>query len=330
MVVSRMSLRKVSTNNMQQANGTTQEPNEEGLANALPTLDDTLKKLERVDKAVDRDTFDGFALVDHAGTEDDAGGEQEQSQEKRPDQVQELDTPTGVLTESHTADDSTVREEVHKTPAKRQHSDIEEVDSDDNNAPVQSSVQEAQSNEQMPKTIQESDCIDTKDATSPHPASHQPDTSSSQHEHNTTPPFNPSPKPHFSPHETTTPVTTPKTKPTSTAPPTYTPIKKRRQSPKKKNPRSTPAKKQPKPQLPAPEDDQDDAPPSYSPNVQSKLWCSCRQPDDGELMIACDAPGCRVEWYHAKCVGVVVPPANEWICPGCRGGKRGKRRRVGM
>ncbi|VVC37722.1 Zinc finger, PHD-finger,Zinc finger, PHD-type,Zinc finger, FYVE/PHD-type,Zinc finger, PHD-type [Cinara cedri] len=49
------------------------------------------------------------------------------------------------------------------------------------------------------------------------------------------------------------------------------------------------------------------------------LYCYCRSPYDSELpMIACDRPGCVVEWYHFKCVGIVAAPKGKWYCPECR------------
>ncbi|KAI9592062.1 hypothetical protein BDF19DRAFT_241391 [Syncephalis fuscata] len=46
-----------------------------------------------------------------------------------------------------------------------------------------------------------------------------------------------------------------------------------------------------------------------------KLYCLCRKPDDGTVMISCD--GCS-EWYHAKCVGLTkgkVAKITTYYCP---------------
>ena len=49
-----------------------------------------------------------------------------------------------------------------------------------------------------------------------------------------------------------------------------------------------------------------------------KLYCYCQSPhDDVSEMIGCDAPGCKLEWFHFECVGIMVPPEGEWFCPDC-------------
>ena len=52
-----------------------------------------------------------------------------------------------------------------------------------------------------------------------------------------------------------------------------------------------------------------------------KLWCLCRQPDDGHFMICCNR--CN-EWYHGDCVVItsdigyqMEEDAKEFICPMC-------------
>ncbi|KAH7398902.1 hypothetical protein DE146DRAFT_613855 [Phaeosphaeria sp. MPI-PUGE-AT-0046c] len=46
-------------------------------------------------------------------------------------------------------------------------------------------------------------------------------------------------------------------------------------------------------------------------------WCTCRQPDLGELMIGCDNDGCPVQWYHGHCLGLEQAPEGDWLCPAC-------------
>ena len=49
-----------------------------------------------------------------------------------------------------------------------------------------------------------------------------------------------------------------------------------------------------------------------------KLYCVCRQPDDGTPMYRCD--GCK-EWFHGRCVDINVSKLRnkkaQWYCPGC-------------
>ena len=49
-----------------------------------------------------------------------------------------------------------------------------------------------------------------------------------------------------------------------------------------------------------------------------KLYCYCQCPhDDISEMIGCDAPDCRLEWFHFECVNIMVPPEGKWYCPEC-------------
>ncbi|CAK1552646.1 unnamed protein product [Leptosia nina] len=49
------------------------------------------------------------------------------------------------------------------------------------------------------------------------------------------------------------------------------------------------------------------------------VYCYCRCPyDEVSEMIACDAEGCTIEWFHFECVGIMVPPKGKWYCPECR------------
>ena len=52
--------------------------------------------------------------------------------------------------------------------------------------------------------------------------------------------------------------------------------------------------------------------------TDNKLYCVCQSPhDDVSEMIGCDAPDCRLEWFHFECVGIMVPPEGQWYCPEC-------------
>ena len=52
--------------------------------------------------------------------------------------------------------------------------------------------------------------------------------------------------------------------------------------------------------------------------LDDRLYCVCQSPhDDVSEMIGCDAPDCRLEWFHFECVGIMVPPEGKWYCPEC-------------
>lgn len=63
--------------------------------------------------------------------------------------------------------------------------------------------------------------------------------------------------------------------------------------------------------------EEDDEQEKEDDEVEDRL-CSCREPEDGRRMIACEANGCRFEWFHFECVGIESPPDGDWICPDCR------------
>ena len=52
-------------------------------------------------------------------------------------------------------------------------------------------------------------------------------------------------------------------------------------------------------------------------NNTEKHYCICKRPSFPP-MIACDSPGCKVEWYHYCCVGLKRAPKHEWLCPDCK------------
>jgi len=53
----------------------------------------------------------------------------------------------------------------------------------------------------------------------------------------------------------------------------------------------------------------------YDPN--EPVYCTCRQVSYGN-MIACENPECIIEWFHFKCVDLVVEPTEPWYCQSCR------------
>jgi hypothetical protein len=63
-----------------------------------------------------------------------------------------------------------------------------------------------------------------------------------------------------------------------------------------------------------------------APAQDAKVWCTCRRPDDGTLMLCCENDNCNIQWYHGRCVGVKKEPADdvEWFCPACVPGASGR------
>lgn len=64
--------------------------------------------------------------------------------------------------------------------------------------------------------------------------------------------------------------------------------------------------------------------PTAEPKSQSvsaattDLYCTCRRPYVDEVeMIACDGEGCRIEWFHFECVGILMAPQGKWFCAEC-------------
>jgi hypothetical protein len=48
-----------------------------------------------------------------------------------------------------------------------------------------------------------------------------------------------------------------------------------------------------------------DNPEDEDPN---KLWCHCRKPDSGTLMVEGCNPTCEIKWYHVRCLGPFEAP----------------------
>ena len=63
--------------------------------------------------------------------------------------------------------------------------------------------------------------------------------------------------------------------------------------------------------------DSNDLIPEQQGDVDTSLWCYCRKPENEE-MIACDYPGCSIEWFHITCLKLQVVPKGRWYCPDCR------------
>ncbi len=56
---------------------------------------------------------------------------------------------------------------------------------------------------------------------------------------------------------------------------------------------------------------------NYENSAQEILWCYCREPESGKL-IMCEKSGCKIEWFQFKCLKMSNAPKNKWICPDCR------------
>ena len=58
------------------------------------------------------------------------------------------------------------------------------------------------------------------------------------------------------------------------------------------------------------------------PNIENpeQQYCMCKRPSFPPI-VACDMPGCSIEWYHYCCVGLKKSPKNKWICPSCKEAK---------
>ena len=55
-----------------------------------------------------------------------------------------------------------------------------------------------------------------------------------------------------------------------------------------------------------------------SSDNKQKHYCIYQRPCF-EPMIACDRPGCEIEWYHYACMSITRAPKGSWICPKCKG-----------
>lgn len=56
--------------------------------------------------------------------------------------------------------------------------------------------------------------------------------------------------------------------------------------------------------------------------TDQELYCTCRRPDDGKLMIGCDKEACEIGWYHSACVGVRTELKGKWFCDACKPAKK--------
>ena len=60
------------------------------------------------------------------------------------------------------------------------------------------------------------------------------------------------------------------------------------------------------------------------PNTREELYCICKKPDEGDLMVGCD--GCD-DWFHFRCVKIPEKYSHlvlNYYCPYCQAGITGK------
>lgn len=48
------------------------------------------------------------------------------------------------------------------------------------------------------------------------------------------------------------------------------------------------------------------------------LYCYCRMPDDGSLMVRCTKRACPLKWYHVRCIEKNADLRGKWYCRLCR------------
>ncbi|CAH3018226.1 unnamed protein product, partial [Porites evermanni] len=51
--------------------------------------------------------------------------------------------------------------------------------------------------------------------------------------------------------------------------------------------------------------------------VEETTWCWCREGEYGD-MITCEGESCTTQWFHLKCVGLLLFSPCVWLCPDCK------------
>ena len=51
-----------------------------------------------------------------------------------------------------------------------------------------------------------------------------------------------------------------------------------------------------------------------------ETWCYCGQDESYDKMIACEYPGCEIEWFPYSCMGLTedLITDRDWFCPDCQ------------
>ena len=68
-----------------------------------------------------------------------------------------------------------------------------------------------------------------------------------------------------------------------------------------------------------------------TPSCANKTWCYCGRDESYDEMIACEYPGCEIEWFHYSCMGLTedLIPNGDWFCPDCQAlGLNAKKRKM--
>ncbi|EGO21649.1 hypothetical protein SERLADRAFT_417157, partial [Serpula lacrymans var. lacrymans S7.9] len=58
-------------------------------------------------------------------------------------------------------------------------------------------------------------------------------------------------------------------------------------------------------------------PPTVPDDPQEQRYCYCNQVSY-DTMVACDNPGCKIEWFHLSCLGLKHAPKGKWFCRDCK------------
>ena len=58
---------------------------------------------------------------------------------------------------------------------------------------------------------------------------------------------------------------------------------------------------------------------SRSEKKERTQHCSCGK-EDNDVMVECDNPDCKHQWFHYECVGIENPDdlPKKWYCPECQ------------
>lgn len=342
MVISRATLRKQSSGNTHQTSGITHYINVEAeveMDRTLPTLADTPEKQEQSYEPGVAGALDD--LYYEPQVEEPQQGQLGEEDWEKANEFRDIvvDSPSPIASQVDEAvmvatEIRHVRESSVGSVAgvKRKHKDVEEVDEvnltgDDtieDNVELQEQVRAklGEQDDEQPDGQNHELAQPVRSPSSPTTSQHLRSPSVAPQDIETAP-TTLAPQPQIEPRREPrkTPVLPP---PMSNRGPYKELIKKPATRSRKQQQEKAPAKSKREEKIrgpPAKKEPRSQAP--LSPNSQlddldaDKLWCICRQADDFEPMIACDAvPRCKTQWFHQACVGLEKsPPARQrWFC----------------